>query len=452
MTVTPAESPTIAPTFDGVPAHLRLANLAPGAGALDVYINGQLSDVRGLGYPTLSEWISIAPGTYTISFTITGTTEPLNEPITLDLASNQWVTVAGIGEVLRGTFTAQPIEEDYTLLSPSEARVTLFHAMPSEPPIDLRLASGEALIQALSFPGSLGDNDGAVTFDISAGTYNMQVLGSISGSLLFDLPEQRLNENRNYFVAAVGLPGNLQLVIDVTDQIEAVSGVSSDAADAGTDAQVDPGAPPEVVGGPTAFLRLANFSPDAPALDVYINGELTDIQGLEFASVTEWLELPAGTYTVAVTPADAPISDALIGPANLSLIGDTRITLITAGLIADSTFAPRVLLEDYREIPAGSVRVTVFHAIADAPALSIRFGDVMVPSLEFPGAGGSGAATVEIPAGTFELGVSTDGDGTALIEPESVELVENNNYLIAVVGELDGEPQIVIANTDQTEP
>jgi len=77
-----------------------------------------------------------------------------------------------------------------------------------------------------------------------------------------------------------------------------------------------------------------------------------------------------------------------------------------------------------------------------------------VPSLEFPGNAGSnsGAATVEIPAGEYEVEVTADADGTALLDAETIDLVENSNYLIAIVGEIDGEPQIVVASTDQTEP
>ncbi|MBZ0295187.1 MAG: DUF4397 domain-containing protein, partial [Anaerolineae bacterium] len=50
---------------------------------------------------------------------------------------------------------------------------------------------------------------------------------------------------------------------------------------------------------PTAHIRVAHFSPDTPAVDVYLDGELSDVQQLEFPSVTGWIDVPAGTYSVA---------------------------------------------------------------------------------------------------------------------------------------------------------
>ena len=49
-----------------------------------------------------------------------------------------------------------------------------------------------------------------------------------------------------------------------------------------------------------AFVRVVHASPDAPNVDVWVDGEtvLTDVP---FTAVSDYLALPAGTYNVQVT-------------------------------------------------------------------------------------------------------------------------------------------------------
>lgn len=51
-----------------------------------------------------------------------------------------------------------------------------------------------------------------------------------------------------------------------------------------------------------AHVRVAHFSVDAPTVDVYIDGML-EVEGVDFPVVSEWMEIPAGTHSVAIAPA-----------------------------------------------------------------------------------------------------------------------------------------------------
>ena len=49
----------------------------------------------------------------------------------------------------------------------------------------------------------------------------------------------------------------------------------------------------EMMAPEPVHIRVAHFSLDTPAVDVFVNGDAA-IQNLEFPTVTDWIELPAG--------------------------------------------------------------------------------------------------------------------------------------------------------------
>jgi hypothetical protein len=51
--------------------------------------------------------------------------------------------------------------------------------------------------------------------------------------------------------------------------------------------------------GSAAHVRVAHFSPDAPAVDIYVDDDKV-LSGVEYPTVSEYLQLPAGSYDLAV--------------------------------------------------------------------------------------------------------------------------------------------------------
>ncbi len=82
-----------------------------------------------------------------------------------------------------------------------------------------------------------------------------------------------------------------------------------------------------------AFVRVVHASPDAPNVDVWVDGEtvLTDVP---FTAVSDYLTLPAGTYNVQVTATGStePVID-----ADLTLDAGMSYTVAATGLLADIT-------------------------------------------------------------------------------------------------------------------
>ena len=69
-----------------------------------------------------------------------------------------------------------------------------------------------------------------------------------------------------------------------------------------------------------AQVRVAHLSPDAPKVDVYVNGEpvLTDVP---YTTVSSYLSLPAGTQQVTVYAAGDTPSPVIDAPVELAAGG-----------------------------------------------------------------------------------------------------------------------------------
>jgi transforming growth factor-beta-induced protein len=201
---------------------------------------------------------------------------------------------------------------------------------------------------------------------------------------------------------------------------------------------------------PTVNIRVAHFSPDTPAVDVFVNGAAA-IESLEFPTITGWIELPAGSYNLAVAPAGAGIEAAAIGPADFNLPADAWITVAATGSLANGTLAPQVLVEDYSELAEGSARVSVFHAIEDAPAVDVwANGARAIPQLAYPGTIGNndGLFTLDVPAGTYDFQVVPSGaTAPVVIDLPGTMLEANMHYFVAAVGTL-ASPSAQLAVTN----
>lgn len=205
--------PVLAQTTEVPTLHVRVAHFSPDAPAVDVYLNGAKSAIQGLTYPKVSEWVEIPARSYQIAAVPTGTRSAAIGPLTLDLPADAWLTIAAVGSATNSTLKATVITEDYTPISDGQARVTLFHAIEGAPPVDV-FADDAQVVNLLAFPGKLGSNDGATTFDVDSGLYSLKVVPSGEAfRTLLEVPSTILVTKNNYFIAAVGTADAPQLVI-----------------------------------------------------------------------------------------------------------------------------------------------------------------------------------------------------------------------------------------------
>ena len=151
-------------------------------------------------------------------------------------------------------------------------------------------------------------------------------------------------------------------------------------------------------------VRAAHLSPDAPNVDIYVDGEPV-LEDVTFRDVSEYLELDAGVYDVQITEAG---SQEAVFEETIQ-IEDGTYTVAALGELADETqpFDAAVFEDDLSD-PGEAARLRVLHAAPDAPAVDIvdeATGDVLFEDLAF---GEADAGTV--PADDYTIAVQPAGD------------------------------------------
>ena len=160
---------------------------------------------------------------------------------------------------------------------------------------------------------------------------------------------------------------------------------------ASTAVMAAPFAAAQQTGSDMAMVRVVHASPDAPAVDVWVDGQPA-IRSLAFGQFTGHTPLPAGSHRVRVTPAGTEASSAVID-ATLDLAAGKAYTVMAVGRVAE---IKPLVLEDDRMAPSGS-RARFVHASPDAPAVDIAVagGPVVISNAAF----GDNSGYIEVPTG-----------------------------------------------------
>jgi hypothetical protein len=188
------------------------------------------------------------------------------------------------------------------------------------------------------------------------------------------------------------------------------------------------GASPALADNHTATVSVLHAVPDTP-VDVYANGERL-IDDFQPGTLTDPLQLPAGSYDLALFPADAADGS---GTPLLSADGVSVPAGANATVVAHLTEAGQPALTPFvnetSAVPAGQARVTVRHAAA-APAVDVRAGgQVVAPGLTNPD-----EASLTVPAGTVSADVVLAGTDTIAIGPADLTLAEGTTTIVYAWG------------------
>ena len=191
-----------------------------------------------------------------------------------------------------------------------------------------------------------------------------------------------------------------------------------------------------------ARVRVVHASPDAPNVDVWVDGAtvLTDVP---FTAVSDYLALPAGDHEIAVSATGD--TTPVIGPLTLTFEGGSSYTVAAYGLLADLT---ATVFTDDTAIADGRAKLRAIHLSPSAPAsvdIAVQGGDVVVPGLAYPEA--SGYLTLD--AGDYPLEIRAAGDTTAALQFD-VTLDENTNYTAFAMDAEDGVQVIAAVDAQGT--
>jgi hypothetical protein len=185
--------------------------------------------------------------------------------------------------------------------------------------------------------------------------------------------------------------------------------------------------PANAISDSSADLYVLHAVPGL-TVDVYVNGDLT-LDNFEPSDLAGPLDLPAGTYTVAITAADAADdSSPAIGPIDLVLDANMSYTAV-AHLDASGDPTASLFTNDLSTIPAGEGKLTVRHTAA-APAVDVLAdGAAAFENLSNPD-----EVKANLPVGTISAAVALTGTTDPVIGPADVTIAEGVNTIVYAWG------------------
>lgn len=198
-----------------------------------------------------------------------------------------------------------------------------------------------------------------------------------------------------------------------------------------------------------AGVRVIHASPNTGPVDVYVNtlpgSGAPAIEDLAFTQGTGYVPLPAGTYDFRVTPANATTPVA-INATGVPLADNTDYTIAAIGFFA--SIQPLVLV-DNRTTNPNAARVRFVHAAPDVPNVDIGINNAgtnagtLFNNVAFGNAASEGY--IEVPAGTYNLGVFLDASNALALPVNNLQLENNTVYTVFAMGSLaQGNVQAVV--------
>lgn len=184
---------------------------------------------------------------------------------------------------------------------------------------------------------------------------------------------------------------------------------------------------------------MLHASPDAPTVNVYVDGAL--LTDLDYKQGSAQVGLAVLTRTIRVDGI-LPGGDAtVIGPVDLSLEADTIYTIAAVNEVA--AIEPVVISQPDIPVSAGSARLFVLHGAASAPEVDVF---VTVPNADLTASAPLGTFSfretigpAEVAAGDYQIRVTAAGDPAAVVyDSGTVTLNDGDDLTITAVPNTSG--------------
>lgn len=175
-----------------------------------------------------------------------------------------------------------------------------------------------------------------------------------------------------------------------------------------------------------SYVRVFHASPDAPPVDIYVNGGLA-FKNLSFKEFSEYVQLPMGEYKIEVFPAGQKVTPVLT--QNVQVPEKQVITIAAVGNFEDIQLVPYI--EGNADgLPANESRVRIIHLSPDAPGVDMLIdGRLAFEDVKFMDA----TDYAQIPSGIYNVTIDISDTNDAVLTLK-VELKSQKVYTIYIVG------------------
>lgn len=403
-------------------AKLQVLHASPDAPPVNVLVNG--NELLGnVDYKVGSETLRIVATTYTVQVDgiLPGGNAAVIGPVDLDFAADTIYTIAAVNQVaaIESVIVTQPDEP----VSAGAARLFVLHGSAGAPQVDVYVTTPGADLAASAPVGTFAFRETIGPAEVAAGDYQIRVTAAGDASaVVFDSGTITLGGGDDLTVAAVpntsGGPAPISLV--------ALNGSGSlEILDVNT---------------PTS-LQVVHASPDAPAVDVVVDGAVL-VPGLAYPDATRFVEVPGGTYNVAVTVAGNPGAVA-IGPVDLALAAGVRHSVLAVNELV--AIEPLILNDDPRRV-ATNAKVRIVHASPTAADVDVYVTAVGTNiAAEAPAIEGfafkDNTGFLSLAAGDYDVTVTPTGTKTPAIGPVTISVDDGGVYTAVARDPLPGQAE-----------
>ncbi len=379
---------------------IRALHLSPDAPAVDILVNGALRAVEDLEFPDGTDYLDVPAGTYT--FDIVPADGEIGDSVLniadLDLMADTYYTAVAYDEL--GSIKALALVDDLSDTDMGMIRVRAIHTAAGVGQVDIwnipETGDPAIIYENVDF-GVAGDY-----LDLPAGAYTLgfDVDDDATPDLVFETPD--LAEGSILNVFAVNDGTQVFLLAQFAD---------------GTTASINATPAP-------ANIRALHLSPDAPAVDVYVNGTIKAFSDLSFGDFSSFAELDPGDYDLDITAKDDTVANAVLSVDGASLASGVYYTAVAFNELA--SIQPLLLESNYSDTAMGEIRVRAIHTAVDVGQVDIwnipETGDpaIIYENVDFGVAGGY----LDLPAGAYTLGFDVDDDATPDLIFETPDLAE----------------------------
>jgi len=184
----------------------------------------------------------------------------------------------------------------------------------------------------------------------------------------------------------------------------------------------------------TADIRVIHASPDAPNVDVWVNGGLafTDIP---FAGSTSYAGLAAGSYNIQVVPAGE--TEPAVIDVDVTLDAGIDYSVVAINELA--AIEPLVLVDD-NTLDLDNARVRFVHTSPNAPAVDIAVtnGPVLFAGVDYTEIGDY----LTLAPGTVDLEVRVADTETVVLELPGIVLEAATDYTVFAMGLVGETPEL----------
>ena len=390
------------------PANVRIVHASPDAPAVDVYA-GTASLARNAAFKAATAYAQVPSGSVTFTFDVAGTTTTALSA-TETLQPDQHYTLMAVDNL--ASIHTLLITDDGAAPAAGKAKVRVVHAAPAAPAVDIYVtAPGASLADASPAVSNAAFEAVSGVLEVPAATYEIRITAAGSKTPIYDSGSLPLAAGANLLLAAV-------------QQNLGASPVTLLAL------SMDPAHPVSEITDAHALVRAVHASPDAPAVDVLVNGQ-TALSNVTYPQNSAYLPVAAGPTSVQLNlagTATAVISttETLTAPNAYSIFAIDLVSSLQLLAVPDDLTPPS----------AGNAKLRAIHLSPDAPNVDVWVnGSKVLTDVAFKAA----SAYLQVPAGTTSVQIAVTGT-TDIVLQATPTLAAGSIYTAAAIGTISAVP------------